>query len=46
MKIAVIGCGYLGTVHAAVMAELGHEVAGVNIDAHKIEQLFAGKTPI
>ena len=46
MKISVIGCGYLGTVHAAVMAELGHEVAGVNIDAYNIEQLFAGKPPI
>ncbi|TXJ05967.1 MAG: hypothetical protein E6Q27_04775, partial [Aeromicrobium sp.] len=24
MKISVIGCGYLGAVHAASMAELGH----------------------
>ncbi|MCZ2822541.1 hypothetical protein O2V63_19570, partial [Modestobacter sp. VKM Ac-2977] len=29
MKIAVIGCGYLGAVHAASMAELGHDVVGI-----------------
>ena len=28
------------------MAELGLEVVGVDIDAHKIEQLSAGKSPI
>ena len=26
MPISVIGTGYLGAVHAACMAELGHEV--------------------
>ena len=26
MKLSVIGCGYLGAVHAAAMASLGHEV--------------------
>ena len=29
MKLTVIGCGYLGAVHAAAMSELGHEVLGV-----------------
>ena len=33
MKISVIGCGYLGAVHAAAMAELGHEVVGIDVDA-------------
>src|SRR4028118_1501770 len=32
MKISVIGCGYLGAVHAASMAELGHEVGGGGVD--------------
>ena len=45
MKISVIGCGYLGAVHASAMAELGHEVVGIDIDARKIEQLAAGKPP-
>jgi UDPglucose 6-dehydrogenase len=45
VKISVIGCGYLGAVHAACMAELGHEVVGVDVDVAKIEQLSAGRAP-
>jgi UDPglucose 6-dehydrogenase len=46
VKISVIGCGYLGAVHAASMAHLGHEVVGVDVDAAKIEALAAGSAPI
>ena len=45
MKLSVIGCGYLGAVHASAMAELGHDVVGVDIDAQKIDQLAAGTPP-
>lgn len=45
MKISVIGCGYLGAVHAAAMAHLGHEVIGIDVDASRIEALAAGKAP-
>ena len=45
MKISVIGCGYLGAVHAASMAELGHEVVGVDVDRHKIEALSHARPP-
>lgn len=45
MKISVIGCGYLGAVHAASMAELGHEVIGVDVDPARIELLASGKAP-
>jgi UDPglucose 6-dehydrogenase len=45
MKISVIGCGYLGAVHAAAMAELGHEVVGIDVDAGKISQLSRGIAP-
>lgn len=45
MKISVIGCGYLGAVHAAAMADLGHEVIGVDVDASRIEALAAGQAP-
>ncbi len=45
MKITVIGCGYLGATHAACMAELGHEVLGVEIDAAKREALTEGRVP-
>ena len=45
MRISVIGCGYLGAVHAACMAELGHEVIGIDVDQHKIDTLAAGRAP-
>lgn len=45
MKIAVIGCGYLGAVHAACMASLGHSVVGIDTDPHKIAVLSEGKSP-
>jgi UDPglucose 6-dehydrogenase len=45
MRISVIGCGYLGAVHAASMAELGHEVVGIDVDADKIASLSQGKPP-
>ena len=45
MKLSVIGCGYLGAVHAASMAELGHDVIGIDIDQAKIDALAAGKAP-
>ena len=31
-SISVVGCGYLGATHAACMAELGHEVVGIDVD--------------
>ncbi|WP_037575732.1 UDP-glucose dehydrogenase family protein [Phaeacidiphilus oryzae] len=45
MKITVIGTGYLGATHAACMAELGHEVLGLDVDPDKIARLSAGSTP-
>jgi UDPglucose 6-dehydrogenase len=45
MKISVIGCGYLGAVHAASMAELGHEVIGIDVDQTRIDTLARGKAP-
>ncbi|AZL09624.1 UDP-glucose dehydrogenase family protein [Brevibacterium aurantiacum] len=45
MKISVIGCGYLGAVHAAAMATLGHEVVGVDVDADKVAALTSGRPP-
>jgi UDPglucose 6-dehydrogenase len=45
MRISVIGCGYLGAVHAAAMAELGHEVVGIDVDKNKVESLSHARTP-
>src|SRR3954447_23214693 len=46
MRITVIGCGYLGATHAAAMAELGHDVLGMEIDATKRELLSQGRAPM
>ena len=44
-RISVIGVGYLGAVHAAAMAELGHDVVGLDVDAERIATLQSGRAP-
>lgn len=45
MKLSVIGCGYLGAVHAAAMTQLGHTVVGIDVDQEKIDSLNDGRAP-
>ncbi|MFB6838079.1 UDP-glucose dehydrogenase family protein [Streptomyces sp. NPDC056361] len=45
MRLTVIGTGYLGAVHAACMADIGHDVLGVDVDAEKINSLAEGRPP-
>ena len=45
MKISVIGCGYLGAVHAATLASMGHTVVGIDVDAAKVDHLSRGPRP-
>jgi UDPglucose 6-dehydrogenase len=45
MRLTVIGTGYLGATHAACMAEIGHEVLGVDVDPDKVAALRAGRVP-
>lgn len=45
MHLSVIGCGYLGAVHAAAMASIGHEVVGIDVDERKIASLSKGEAP-
>ncbi|WP_457101803.1 UDP-glucose dehydrogenase family protein [Microbacterium sp. P5_E9] len=45
MRLSVIGCGYLGAVHAAAMASIGHDVVGVDLDERKIAMLTRGEAP-
>lgn len=45
MRLSVIGCGYLGAVHAAAMASIGHEVVGIDVDSRKIDTLSQGDAP-
>ena len=46
MKITVIGTGYLGTTHAACMAELGFEVLGLDILPERVAALASGNVPM
>ncbi|WP_462418722.1 UDP-glucose dehydrogenase family protein [Kytococcus sp. Marseille-QA3725] len=45
MRVAVIGTGYLGAVHAAGMAHLGFDTVGVDVDRAKVEALQSGTSP-
>ena len=46
MKISVIGCGYVGLVTGACLADSGNDVVCVDIDQAKIDLLLAGGVPI
>lgn len=46
MRLSVIGCGYVGLVTGACLAEAGHEVMCTDIDRDRIAQLKAGEVPI
>lgn len=46
MKIAIAGTGYVGIVTAAVLSEVGHNVACVDVDQAKIQKLKKGICPI
>ena len=45
MRMVVLGLGYLGATHAACMAELGHEVLGIEVVPEKRDQLARGDVP-
>ena len=46
MHLTVIGCGYVGLVTGACLAEAGHQVICTDIDSARIAQLQAGRVPI
>lgn len=46
MKVTVFGTGYVGLVQGAVLADVGHDVVCVDIDAAKVAALQAGRMPI
>ncbi|MCC7357807.1 UDP-glucose/GDP-mannose dehydrogenase family protein [Candidatus Uhrbacteria bacterium] len=46
MKLVVVGTGYVGLVSGACLADVGHTVICVDVDALKIEKLKSGVIPI
>ncbi|QPC87924.1 nucleotide sugar dehydrogenase [Mesorhizobium sp. NBSH29] len=46
MKLTIFGTGYVGLVTAACLADVGHTVCCVDIDAARIERLKKGEVPI
>jgi UDPglucose 6-dehydrogenase len=45
LRISVIGTGYLGLTHAVCMADLGHQVLAIDVDAEKVAKAARGETP-
>jgi UDPglucose 6-dehydrogenase len=46
LNVSVIGTNYLGATHAAGLAEFGHSVIGVDIDADRVKTLNSGQAHI
>src|ERR1700747_657846 len=45
-RVTVIGTGYLGLTHAVCLADLGHEVLAIDVDAEKIAMASGGEAPL
>ncbi len=46
MRIGVFGCGYVGLVTGACLAEIGNDVIAVDVSADRVSMLNAGQPPI
>ncbi|MBS0508680.1 MAG: UDP-glucose/GDP-mannose dehydrogenase family protein, partial [Proteobacteria bacterium] len=46
MKVTIFGTGYVGLVQGAVLADVGHDVVCVDVDAAKVAALQEGQIPI
>jgi UDPglucose 6-dehydrogenase/GDP-mannose 6-dehydrogenase len=46
MKLSIVGTGYVGLVSGACLADRGHDVTCVDVDASKVESINAGRAPI
>jgi GDP-mannose 6-dehydrogenase len=46
MNVSVFGLGYVGTVTAASLADAGHRVIGLDVNADKVAMVNAGRSPV
>ena len=46
MKIAIVGLGYVGITSMVCLAEIGHDIFGVEHDPKKLQALKAQKSSI
>ena len=46
MKVAVFGLGYVGSVSGACLAQLGHDVIGVDANPTKVSMIKQGLPPV
>jgi GDP-mannose 6-dehydrogenase len=46
MRVAVFGLGYVGSVSAACLSELGHTVIGIDVNPDKVAQIRGGSSPV
>ena len=46
MKILICGLGYVGVTAAACLIRGGHSVVGIDVDARKVTDVAAGRSPV
>jgi GDP-mannose 6-dehydrogenase len=46
VRISVFGLGYVGSVSAGCLSDLGHDVIGVDVNPTKVDMINAGQSPV